>query len=122
MTDHFARPPAPASLPAGGSAAEDSPRAELSSDVLDLLAAIRDALDVPLPSLAEADERAWHRLMARRLSELHVTLSVALDPKWADGVDAAHEAAQIRQRTAATPVTYTVWEAAEAAPEGGEQR
>jgi hypothetical protein len=88
----------------------------LSSDVLDLLAAIRDHVDVPLPSLDEADERAWHVLMARRLSDLHTSLFVALSPEWADTTNAADEAAHIRARTAAVPVTYTVFE-----QPGGEQ-
>lgn len=92
----------------------------LSSDVLDLLTAIRDAVDVPLPSLDETDERAWHVLMARRLSDLHTALSVSLSPQWAPTTNAADEAAHIRKRTAATPVTYTAWEQAEQA-DGGER-
>jgi hypothetical protein len=109
---------------AADAAAKDSPagaESTLSSAVLDLLAAIRDAADVPLPSLDLADEHAWHQLTARRLSDLHTTLSVALDPKY-DGVDFAREAAIIRARTADSPVTYTLWEAPEAAPDGGEQQ
>src|SRR5882757_1019329 len=65
-------------------AAKDTRKGEstLPSDVLDLLAAIRDAVEVPLPSNEPADERAWHQLMYRRLTDLRVSLSVALDAKW----------------------------------------
>lgn len=91
----------------------------LSSDVLDLLTAIRDHVNVPLPSLDTDDERAWHVLMARRLSDLHTSLSVAVDPQWADTTNAAAEAAHIRHRTAATPVTFTRYDNPEQAA-GGE--
>ncbi len=84
----------------------------LSSDILDLLAAIRDHVDVPLPGTDDADERAWRTLMYRRLTELHTSLDVALSAKWADTTDPADEAAYIRARTAATPVTYAVFESA----------
>lgn len=84
----------------------------LSSSVLDLLAAIRDAVDVPLPGTGDADERAWHRLMYQRLTDLHTSLDVALDAKWADTTDPADEAAHIRRRTAAAPVTYALFESA----------
>lgn len=75
--------------------------------VLDLLAAIRDAADVPLPGLDEADERAYHALMGQRLSDLHIALSVALSPQWIGTLDLADEVAAIRSRVDATPVTYT---------------
>lgn len=108
--------------PAEHVAAKDIPTGDastLSSGILDLLAAIRDAVEVPLPSNELADERAWHQLMYRRLTDLRVSLSVALDAKWVNGLDAAHEAAYIRARTAATPVTYTLWQRPE--PAGGER-
>jgi hypothetical protein len=92
--------------------------ATLGTDVLDLLAAIVEALDVPLPSLDEADERAYHRLMERRLGGLHATLDVALAPEWRDTIDPAREAAHIRQCTAAAPIAYTVWEPAK---DGGDR-
>lgn len=84
----------------------------LSSSVLDLFAAIRDHVDVPLPGTGDADERAWHTLMYQRLTDLHASLDVALDAKWADTTDPADEAAHIRKRTAATPVTYGLFESA----------
>lgn len=82
----------------------------LSSDVLDLLTAIRDAVDVPLPGLDEVDERAWHSLMVQRLGDLHTVLDVALSAQWADTLDPAAEAAHIRSRTASAPVAYALFE------------
>ncbi|MCP3758732.1 hypothetical protein [Streptomyces sp. TBY4] len=70
--------------------------------VTDLLRAIVEALDVPLPSLADADERAYHRLLAHRTSDLRVTLAVLLSR----GGDPWENASIIRRRTAEEPVTY----------------
>lgn len=81
--------------------------AEVAPAVIDLLSVIRDLADVPLPSLDDTDERAWHTLMLRRLGDLHVVLSVALAPKWAGTFDPAREAEVLRDRLNATPVTYT---------------
>jgi hypothetical protein len=92
--------------------------ATLSSAVLELLTAIVEALDVPLPGLDEADDRAYQAVMRRRLSEVHIVLDVALSPEWVGTLDPAREAANIRQRTADTPITYTVWERP---ADGGEQ-
>jgi hypothetical protein len=111
-----------ADLLAEHTAGKDTPTpggaSTLGSDVLDLLAAIRDAVDVPLPSLDPADERAYHQLMYQRLTDLHVSLSVALAAKSTDTLDAADEAAYVRARTACSPVTYALWECPAA---GGEQ-
>lgn len=86
-----------------------APEDPVPAGVLDLLAVIRDMADVPLPSLADADERAWRTLMMRRLGDLHTVLSVALDPKWAPDLDVAVTAALLRQRLDATPVTYATY-------------
>jgi hypothetical protein len=88
----------------------------LSSAVLDLLTAIRDHVNVPLPSTDRADELAWQKLMQERLVKLHSSLSVALSEKWLDLFDLSGEAAYIRARTADTPVTYGLWEVAEPPP------
>lgn len=69
----------------------------------DLLAAVVEALDVPLPSIAIADERAYHLLMERRMSDLRSVLTVMFA---VDG-DPWVTAATIRRRTADEPVTYT---------------
>lgn len=89
----------------------------IPADALDLLAAIRDALDVPLPGLTDADQRAYQAVMRRRLSEVHIVLDVALEPQWVGTLDPAREAATIRQRAADSPVTYTVWNPKEAPDE-----
>lgn len=91
--------------------AKDTPRREstLDSAVLDLLAAIRDHTNVPLPGLNQADEHAYQRLMTTRLGELHSSLKVALSEKWVDIFDPAAETAYIRRRTAGSPVTYGLW-------------
>lgn len=90
----------------------------LPSAVLDLLAAIRDQTDVPLPSTDPADERAYQRLMSKRLGDLHSSLKVVLSAKWIDTIDPAEEAAYIRKRTTGAPVTYELWERT---PDGGDQ-
>ncbi|MEU9300439.1 hypothetical protein [Streptomyces sp. NPDC048269] len=72
----------------------------------DLLTAIVAALDVPLPSLVAADERLYHRLLERRVSDLRVVLAVMLSGRR----DPWPAASAIRQRTAEEPVTYTPFE------------
>ncbi|MGW2677925.1 hypothetical protein [Streptomyces sp. NPDC001436] len=72
----------------------------------DLLAAIVDALDVPLPSLAEADERTYYRLLERRASDVRVVVAVNLS----HSRDPWTAASEIRRRTAERPVTYTPFE------------
>lgn len=74
--------------------------------VTDLLAAIVEVLDVPLPGLAETDERAYHRLMERRISAVRATLGALLAyPSPIEG----REARSLRRRAELNPVTYTVW-------------
>ncbi|MGW6879821.1 hypothetical protein ACWGEU_06095 [Streptomyces goshikiensis] len=72
---------------------------------VDLLDAIVDALNVPLPSIAAADERLYYRLLERRALAVRITLeanrTVSRDPRLAAGM--------IRTRTAEEPVTYTPW-------------
>ncbi|WP_327167952.1 hypothetical protein [Streptomyces subrutilus] len=68
-----------------------------------LLDAIVDALNLPLPSLTDADMRLYLRLLERRALAVRLTLeanlAVTRDPRLA--------AAAIRTRTAEEPVTYT---------------
>ncbi|GGR85705.1 hypothetical protein Snoj_44120 [Streptomyces nojiriensis] len=73
--------------------------------VADLLSAIVAALDVPLPALAEADERAYHRILQRRASDVRIVLRVMLRHR-GDG-DLWESASEIRHRTAEEPVSYT---------------
>ncbi|MFJ9594953.1 hypothetical protein ACIRS3_19560 [Streptomyces virginiae] len=68
-----------------------------------LLDAIVAALDLPLPSIAAADERDYYRLLERRALAVRIALEanrvVSRDPRLA--------ADMIRTRTAEEPVTYT---------------
>ncbi|WP_374773796.1 hypothetical protein OG756_12935 [Streptomyces sp. NBC_01310] len=70
---------------------------------VDLLEAIVDALDLPLPSIAEADERLYYRLLERRALAVRIIIeanrTVSRDPRLA--------ADAIRTRAAEEPVTYT---------------
>ncbi|MFE6907083.1 hypothetical protein [Streptomyces erythrochromogenes] len=71
----------------------------------DLLDAIVAALDLPLPSIAEADEQLYHELLERRTLAVRITLRAnrtgSRDPRLA--------ADMIRTRIAEEPVTYTPW-------------
>ncbi|MFD3678112.1 hypothetical protein [Streptomyces sp. NPDC058613] len=70
-----------------------------------LLDAIVDALNLPLPSIAVADEQLYYRLLERRALAVRITLranrTVSRDPQLA--------ADAIRTRTAEEPVTYTLY-------------
>lgn len=77
----------------------------LPCDVADLLAAVVEALDIPLPSFADADERAHHRLLADRAGRTVIALRGVLD----NGHDLDTSAQWLRTRTAEEPVTYTPW-------------
>ncbi|WP_183064591.1 hypothetical protein [Streptomyces sp. gCLA4] len=70
---------------------------------VDLLDAIVAALDLPLPSVEAADERAYYRLLERRALAVRIIIesnrAVSRDPRLA--------ADAIRTRTADEPVTYT---------------
>ncbi|MGW4687691.1 hypothetical protein ACWEPM_22710 [Streptomyces sp. NPDC004244] len=73
---------------------------------VDLLDAIVEALDLPLPSIAEADERLYYRLLERRALAVRIVIesnrAVTRDPRLA--------ADAIRTQTAEDPVTYTLFE------------
>ncbi|MEU9159055.1 hypothetical protein AB0D29_02035 [Streptomyces sp. NPDC048424] len=72
----------------------------------DLLDAIVEALDLPLPSIEEADEQLYYRLLERRALAVRIIVqinrTVTRDPRVA--------AEAIRTRTAEEPVTYTPFE------------
>ncbi|MFE5770907.1 hypothetical protein ACFQ7O_21380 [Streptomyces sp. NPDC056485] len=79
----------------------------------DLLDAIVEALSVPLPSIADADERIYYRLLERRALAVRIVIATnrtgSRDPRLA--------ADAIRTRTAEDPVTYALFEAEK---DGGE--
>lgn len=88
-------------------AAKDTPRGEstLSSDVLDLLTAIRDAIDVPRAVLTYADEQARADLLHQRTVSARIALNSIIDR----GADLPGVVERLTERTADTPVDYTVW-------------
>ncbi|MFE2548563.1 hypothetical protein ACFXGI_08450 [Streptomyces sp. NPDC059355] len=79
----------------------------------DLLDAIVEALNVPLPSIAKADERLYYRLLARRALAVRIVIAtnrvVSRDPQLA--------ADAIRVQAAEDPVTYALFKAEK---DGGE--
>lgn len=91
-----------------GAAAKGTPRGEstLSSDVLDLLAAIRDALDVPAPALGTpGGYNEMQRIMTSRAAAVRLAAKVAVKmgtPHW--GVLAE----SVREATESIPVDYEV--------------
>jgi hypothetical protein len=108
----------PSNADAAGKDTRTAGESTLSSDVLALLTAIRDALDVPLPGLTDRDEHAFQRLMEDRRSAIHSTLNAILD-KDVRRIN-EHDARYIRSRTEATPVTYAVWQGLATDAEAGE--
>ncbi|POX54857.1 hypothetical protein [Streptomyces sp. Ru72] len=77
----------------------------LPEPVAALLRAVHDALDIPLPGLTDADERAYTTLLARRVMEARVTLACILQ----DGHEVGWAAASLREQVKRGPVTYTPW-------------
>ncbi|MFI0187836.1 hypothetical protein ACH4PW_09780 [Streptomyces sp. NPDC017082] len=70
-----------------------------------LLRALHDALDLPLPGLTDADERAYHVLLHERASQARVILECVL----VNGHDLGPAAERLTAWTAEQPVTYTPW-------------
>ncbi|MGV9707491.1 hypothetical protein [Streptomyces sp. NPDC003483] len=86
---------------------EHLPPSSLPPVVTDLLAAIGEALDVPLPSTEVHDERAANRLLGLRAAHVrHYLESLASHPD----VSLHRDATDLRTYIADTPVTYTTWE------------
>lgn len=87
---------------------ETQPRpAALDGAVHSLLAAIADALDVPLADQAD-DSLTAYALLRRRADEARIVAASVLpglDPR-----NIADAAAQLRGWTAQAPVTYQAWQ------------
>ncbi|MEU5272783.1 hypothetical protein AB0G77_30485 [Streptomyces hygroscopicus] len=82
-------------------------RAPAGTDaVMALLRAVHDALDLPLPGLADQDEREHYYLLTDRAAAARVVLAGVLERDHA--VESA--AAYLRDRTDGAPVTYTPWQ------------
>lgn len=89
-------------------AAEQAPTlavGALPRPVSDLLAAIRDALDVPLAD-RPVDDAARAELLTRRASDTRVVVELLLTHG-----DIARSAERLREWTAEHPVTYPTWQA-----------
>ncbi|MGW2417113.1 hypothetical protein ACWCV5_33855 [Streptomyces tubercidicus] len=70
-----------------------------------LLRAVHDALNVPLPGLADEDESEYAALLQRRSHDALAILGCVLE----QGHDVAFAAGALRRWTADRPVTYTPW-------------
>jgi len=88
---------------------------QLPDAAVALLRAVVEALDIPMPGIDDKDERAHRRLLERRTTDLRIILASML--KFPD-LDITKDVETIRARTAAAPVTYTVYVPAE--QDGGE--
>ncbi|ROQ32408.1 hypothetical protein EDD98_1392 [Streptomyces sp. PanSC19] len=81
-----------------------SERDMLPADVAELLTAVVDALDIPLPAVEDADERKHYRLLDRRTMDVRIALQAVLRHR--SHPDLREDAAYIRRWTAEYPVTY----------------
>jgi hypothetical protein len=84
--------------------------AGLPAEVRDLLGAVVEALDIPMPDITDAAGREHRAVLVRRTTEVRIVLQVLLDAKAADLTALTHDAGVIRARTAAAPVGYPVWQ------------
>lgn len=96
---------------------DNLPANDLPEPVAELLRAVVEALDLPLPGIEPADERAHQRLLADRARHARITLAGVLR-----GHDPAGAAAWLRGVTAATPVTYRAWQPTEDQQQDGGDR
>lgn len=97
-------------IPASDGVTPDS----LPAPVTDLLAAVAEALTLPLPSTDLSDERAYHRLLERRALEVRILLESALAHP---DVAIDRDAAEVRTRIAQNPVAYTTFDEQKATAE-----
>ncbi|MEU3073914.1 hypothetical protein [Streptomyces laurentii] len=84
-----------------------SERVTLPADVAELLSAIVEALDLPIPSIDPADEHARYRLLERRAQFVAIALRGVL--QYPDYPDLESDAAWLRRHTARFPLTYTAY-------------
>lgn len=80
----------------------------LSPDIRALLEAIRDAIDLPIPGPADADDRAYHQDLSRRTDIVYTAIRRTLNGR----LDLATPG--LRDMTARCPITYTMWQAPDA--------
>ncbi|MFB7937353.1 hypothetical protein [Streptomyces sp. NPDC056049] len=80
----------------------------LPADVADLLTAVVEALDLPIPSIETVDERKHYRLLEYRTMHARIALQCLLRHR--DHPDLADDAAYIRRCTAEHQVNYTPYD------------
>ncbi|WP_030543114.1 hypothetical protein [Streptomyces albus] len=78
---------------------------EIPEPVRELLAALADAVDLPLPDITDADERRAGNVLRDRARTAVAVARGVLD----DDHDPARAAAYLREQTAATPANYRPW-------------
>ncbi|MEU5302738.1 hypothetical protein ACH4YO_18630 [Streptomyces noursei] len=77
----------------------------LPEAVVALLRAVHEALDIPLPAVTKADDRAYAGLLQGRSIDARVILAGVLH----DGHNVGRAAESLRAWAAERPVTYTPW-------------
>lgn len=88
----------------------------LTPEVRELLQAVLDAVDVPLPAHTDDDVDAHNQLLRARAADVRIQLRSALrEPSL---FTLAEVAEHLREWTARLPVTYTPWE--RTAQDGGQ--
>ncbi|MGC5344551.1 hypothetical protein [Streptomyces sp. DT171] len=78
---------------------------QLTKEMAELLAAVVAALDLPIPSVDVADERAHDRLLELRATDVRIVLDTLIRFSSSPG-SVARNAAEIRRRTDREPVDY----------------
>lgn len=73
------------------------------ADMRALLTAVHAALDIPMPSLDDPDERAHYRILAQRAGVARIALASVLGHGLPDA------AGWLTSLIAEMPVTYQVW-------------
>lgn len=79
--------------------------ANLPDDVRDLLAAIQDALDVPLPDDWSGDLHRYEALLSSRVGDVRDVVGSALN-----GAAPGDEARLLRRWTESKPLTYAPYQ------------
>ncbi|MFF7810832.1 hypothetical protein ACFZCF_02745 [Streptomyces sp. NPDC007945] len=78
---------------------------DLPGEVTSLVAAIVEALDLPLPSIEDGDEAKHYWVLEKRAQDVTIGLSMLL--KFADEMPIAEAALYVREWTKQHPATYT---------------
>ncbi|MFB7938992.1 hypothetical protein [Streptomyces sp. NPDC056049] len=89
---------------------------DLPGEVTSLVAAIVEALDLPLPSVEDADEAKHYRVLEKRAEDVIVGLSMLL--KFASEMPVAEATVYVRDWTKRHPITYTPFRSDQTEAEG----